>query len=426
MRKLSSKISIAVFLALVSFLIAAFALPAMPAQADSTPECWGVFVGVSDYQYISDLSYCDDDARDLSNILSPVWGSSHVTTLIDSQASKAGILDAIDWLADNAGAEDTVLFTFSGHGSSLGYICPYNALAYSYANDISTTELANAINEIAAGKIVVVLDSCFAGKFQSSLSSNGRVILMACASSELSWDSPSKRNGVFSYYVIKALEEFDIVDANGDYELSAEEIAQYANPLTTVDKSTMHPVLDDRYSGQLALLAKFVFKMNLYLPLGTVVLTLDGNEYKTIPSPMIWVPGVSRTMTVPELIDMGKGTRYVFTKWDDGSVTATRIITKGSYTANYDREHFLKVISAFGETGGDGWYKEGDTAGFSVTDYIELPDTKHIFTGWSGDYTGTEAIASLTMAAPSTVTASWRHEYLLTLNSEYGTLTCAG
>jgi hypothetical protein len=169
MKRLLSRISIAVFLALVLLLISTFALPVMTAQAASTPECWSVHVGISNYQYLNDLTYCDDDAEDIAAELIPVWGSSHVRTLIDSQASKSGILDAISWLANNAGADDTVMFTYSGHGASAGYICPYNSSLYSYSYDISASELASALQAIQADKIVVILDMCFAGKFQNSL-----------------------------------------------------------------------------------------------------------------------------------------------------------------------------------------------------------------------------------------------------------------
>jgi uncharacterized repeat protein (TIGR02543 family) len=428
MKKLLSRISIAVFLALVLFIVTTLVLPVASARADSSTECWAVIAGVSNYLYINDLSYCDDDVRDLSDILSPVWGSSHVRTLINSQASKANILDAIDWLADNAGPEDTVLFSFSGHGSDYqnGYFCPYDSLTYSWANDISSSQLASAFQSVQAGKVVIILDICHAGEFQSSMGTSGRVILMACRSYETSQESGYLQNGVFTYYILQAMDNFEDADANSDNELSAEEVAEYANPLANDYNIWQNPVLYDGYYGELALLARFVFALNTSLPHGTTVLTLDGETYTSAPSPMIWVPGISHTITVPELVDPGTGTRYVFTQWNDGYVMVTRVITHGAYTANYDKEHLLEVISALGDTQGSGWYKDGTSAGFSVTDYIELTDTRHYFTGWSGDYTGTSPSASIYMNAPQTVTANWRHEYLLTLNSAYGTLTGAG
>jgi uncharacterized repeat protein (TIGR02543 family) len=428
MKKLLSRISVALVLTLVLFIVSSLVLPVASARADASTECWAVIIGVSNYQYINDLDYCDDDARDLEEILSSVWGSDHVRMLIDSQATKAGIFDAIDWLADNAGPEDTVLFSFSGHGSDYqdGYFCPYDTLTYSYANDISSSELADAFWPVRAGKIVIVLDICHAAEFQVNMGTSGRVILMACRSYETSEESPNLYNGVYSYFIIQALNSFEDADANHDYELSAEEVADYANPLANDYNSWQHPVLYDGYFGELALLARFVFDINMTLPFGTTVLTLDDEAYTSTPEPKLWVPGVSHTITVPQLVDPGTGTRYVFTQWDDGSVTVTRTITHGSYSAIFEREHLLELISAFGDPQGGGWYKDGASAEFSVTDYIELLDTRHYFTGWSGDYTGTSAAASIYMDGPQTVTANWRNEYLLTLNSAYGTLTGAG
>ncbi len=434
MKKGFTRVAVAAILATVLSLVSTFALPVMPAQADSGPQCWAVIAGVSNYLYINDIDYSDDSAWELSSILGPIWGSNHIRLLVESQATKANILNAIDWLAYNADENDTALFYFSGHGSDYlnGFFFPYDTLVDSFENAISTVELARAFQPVQAGKIAIILDTCHAGCFQYYLSASGRVILMGTRSYEVGWETDYLRHGVFSFFLFQALNNFDIADINGDYELSAEELFWYAGPRTSeyeednYFESIQHPVLDDQYYGDLALLAKFIFSLNISLPYGETVLTLDGYNYTSAPSPMLWIPGVSHTITVPQLVDMGKGTRYVFIQWDDGSVTVTRIVTKGSYTANYNKEQLLQIFSDFDDPQGGGWYKDQTYASFSVTPFIELTDTRHIFTGWSGDYTGTEPTAKLYMDTPKTVTANWRHEYLLTLNSEYGTLTGAG
>jgi hypothetical protein len=428
LKKFLSKIFIAVFLALVLFLVTNFALPVMPALADNPSECWAVIIGVSNYQSIDDLNYADDDAQDLYQAFGPVWGADHITLLKDSQANKAAILSAIDWLADSADANDTVLFFFSGHGSDYGsgYFCPYDSLTYSWDNDISSSELASAFQPVQAEKIVIILDCCHAGAFQYYMSAYGRVVMMACRSYETSEEYWTLEHGVFTYYILEALNAFDDADINNDYELSAEEVAEYANPLAYWWDYSQDPIIDDYYFGELALLAKFIFTLNIDLPYGETILTLDGEDYTSAPSSILWTPGVSHTITVPQMIDQGTGTRYIFTQWDDGSVAIAKIIDKGSYTANYDMEHLLTVISAYGDPQGTGWYKDGSTAEFYLTGFVEEMDTRHIFTGWSGDYWGAETLAYLYMDSPKTVTADWRHEYLLTLNSEYGTLTGDG
>lgn len=422
MKKVLSRVSIAVFIALALFLVSTFALPCLPAQAAATPECWAVLVGVSDYQsvYVNDLDYCDDDAQELYNALSPVWGASHIRLLKDSQATKANILSGISWMASNADASDTVFFSFSGHGRVGGWLCPYDTSPYNYNYDIHANQLADAFWWVNAGKTVIILDICHAGAFQYYVSHSGRVIIMACRADEESEERYALQNGVFTYAILRALAEFDAADANHDYELSAEEVAAYANLLTTQYISTQHPVIDDGYSGELALMAEFVFDMNTSLPAGTNILTIDGANYTSAPPPLLWALDSQHTITVPQFLDSGSGTHYFFHSWSDGGTSATIVISKGAYTAIYDKEYMLTVLSAFGEPQGTGWYDEGGTAHISVTPLIELPDTKHIFTGWSGGYTGTEPAASLVVNAPATVTANWRNEYLLSVNSDYG------
>ena len=118
------------------------------AYADETEvEYWALIVGVSNYQYIEDLYYSYNDARELQEKLAPIWGEDHIKLLVDYEATKANIEDAIkNWLEPHEDTNDVVLFYFSGHGGEyLGdyYIAPYDALLYSYANDIRDNELAS-------------------------------------------------------------------------------------------------------------------------------------------------------------------------------------------------------------------------------------------------------------------------------------------
>ncbi len=418
MGKTVSKTLIISSLALL-LLLTAFILPCAPAQAaDSDPQCWGVFVGVSDYEFINDLYYGDDDAVDFYNTFAPVWGTSNTRLLVDSQAAESDILDAISWLAENADVNDTVVFTYSGHGSESGALCPYD-ITFD-GSGISPRELSEALDQIQAEKIVVILDMCYAGKAQIRLSKDGRVLMLASQSDEFSQEDPHLRNGVFSYFILEALDEFDMLDINQDYELSVEEIAEYANQMTADYESDQNPILDDEYFGELALLAKFLFALNISLPTGTVILTIDGVDYTSPPPGQLWSPGSTHLITVPEAVYVGSGTRYAFTGWNDGDTLATRIISKGFLSADYNLEQLFDIITPFGTATGAGWYSDGAMAGFSITNYIETPDTRHIFSGWSGDFSGTSTTGTIYVDAPKTITANWRTEYLLKLNSEYG------
>lgn len=425
MKKHFFNVTFTALITMAILLVISFALPCLATQADaSDPICWGVFVGVSDYSTNPDLVYADDDAQGLYAALSPVWGASHTKLLVDSVATRTTILNAISWMASNARPQDTVTFTFSGLGVAPGSICPSDFIAPS--GGITTTQLANAFAAVKAQKILIILDCNYSGKFRISLSKEGRVLMLSCGAGEKSIESPQYQHGVFTYFILEALGHFDTYDANHDYELSAEEIAPYANDMTTNVSNLQHPILEDQVSGQLPLIAEFVFSLNDNLPAGTTILTLDGVDYLSTPGAQFWVPGCTHTMTVPDIVYVNNSARYIFTGWEYDSISPTRIISKGSYSTSYRLEYLFIVTSPYGEATGTGWYNSGSTADFSVTPSIETSNTRRYFTSWSGDFTSASPAASLNMDAPKTVTANWRTEYLLTLHSAYNTPIGAG
>ncbi len=407
-------------------------MPGSVAQAAGDPVCWGVFVGVSEYQSFSPQPGFDNDAQELSQTLIPVWGAEHVKVLLNSAATKSAILNAIDWLATKAQPNDTVLFCFAGYRGNGGYCVPYDSLTDSFTNDISTIELKDAFQPVKAKNSVIILQTYGAGLFQTDLSTEGRVVLMSSRSDEHSYSSPILNHSVFMNFVIEALGNFNDADVNHDYQLSAEEVFNYAGPATTeweVNElgypNVQHPLMDDRYSGELPLLSKFSFSSTLPASSGTVA-TLDGVNYNSSIAPRLWAPHGSHILSVPEVVSGGEGKRYVFTSWNDGETSSTIVVSHGAYTANYRTEYLLTINSPFGAPTGAGWYISGINVIFSLTDYIETSDTRHYFTGWSGDFSGNVSSGSIAMDTPKTLTGNWRTEYLLTLDSPYGAPAGAG
>jgi hypothetical protein len=422
MKTLLNKISILTSLVLIVLLATAFLVPCTAAQAAAgDPQCWGVFVGPSTYEYEYSGPW-HNDAQGVYDELSPTWGTSH-TTLVYPYPTKAEILNSINFLVNNAGPNDTALLFISAIGDSPGYIYAYDSDSSSTA--ISPGELNDAIDNIHAGKIVVVLQSYSSGGFVTALSGPNRVIITSSGIGEGAWVSSSLGHSYFAKYLLQAFDNFDNADTNHDSQLSAEEIYNYARPLTTNDHSDQHPQISDQYSGDLPLLAKFSFSTTLPGSSGTVA-TLDGVNFTSSITPRLWVPGGSHTLSVPEVVNSGAGKRYVFTGWNNGEITSSIVVSHGAYTANYKTEYLLTITSPFGNPTGAGWYTSGSNANFSITNYIETSDTKRYFTGWSGDYTGTTSSGSITMNSPKSLTGNWRTEFLLTLNSQYGTPTGAG
>ena len=130
-------------------------------------------------------------------------------------------------------------------------------------------------------------------------------------------------------------------------------------------------------------------------------------------------------------IDHGNGTKHVFESWGtDASGTnyaqSNDITMNGpkTATANWKTQYYLTVNSAYGTTGGAGWYDSDATAYATVTP-LTVPgptDTQYLFTQWTGDASGTTSPSDpITMNAPKTATANWQTQYYLTVSSAYGT-----
>jgi hypothetical protein len=123
-----------------------------------------VVVGISNYQYISDLNLCDDDARAMARLLrSNGWT---VTLLLDNQASKAAIRSAIQ--TQVVGASEFI-FHFSGHGTrygSTGYVCTWDGRTAGtfYSEDELSQDIGRGGPNLRAG---IILDSCHSGEFIS-------------------------------------------------------------------------------------------------------------------------------------------------------------------------------------------------------------------------------------------------------------------
>jgi hypothetical protein len=89
-------------------------------------------------------------------------------------------------------------------------------------------------------------------------------------------------------------------------------------------------------------------------------------------------------------------------------------------TGSYKTQYCLSVSSSYGVVGGQGWYDNGTTA-YATLD-VGLVDhgngTRHAFTSWSGDASGTNYAQSnlITMNGVKAATAQWKTQYCITFS----------
>lgn len=195
-------------------------------------------VGINNYPGTSnDLKGCVNDANDWSDLLQE-YGFT-VEKLLDSQGTRANILNKLGALVNAAGADEVIVFTYSGHGTSV-YDTDgdegdgYDEALYVYDGVLKDDELREIISGMDPdASLIVVSDSCYSGTVTRVLSEgtpryiapekvlgggvNQRVLypesgmkeilVSGCSDSEYSYDAyiNGRYNGAMSRYAIDTI-----------------------------------------------------------------------------------------------------------------------------------------------------------------------------------------------------------------------------
>jgi WD40 repeat protein len=133
-------------------------------------------VGINDYLYLGNRLKLDSAAPDARSIhqafqdLSrPLFRSIESRLLLDRQATRANILNALQWLKQSARPGDKAVVFYAGHGDSqiIGqyYLVPVDArLNDLRSTGVSDEEITRAIGELPC-TTVLMLDACDSGGF---------------------------------------------------------------------------------------------------------------------------------------------------------------------------------------------------------------------------------------------------------------------
>jgi uncharacterized caspase-like protein len=226
----------------------------------------GLCIGINDYPGAdSDLSGCVNDAKDWADTLR--GRGFQVSLLLDGQATKAAMTAAIRDLIAGARQGDTVVVTYSGHGTWVPDasgdepdgrdegLCPHDI---GTRGPLLDDDLHALLSKRTAGvRILLLSDSCHSGSVtrgdESDLDpgmprarflplsawmpadqlparparpaavvtglarAGGDLLLAGCRDTEYSWDTSfgGRPNGAFTYYARKTLQA---LPAGASYE----------------------------------------------------------------------------------------------------------------------------------------------------------------------------------------------------------------
>lgn len=198
------------------------------------PRVFAVMVGISDYGGRGDLPYTADDALKLAESLrrDGVLNPASVT-LVDADATVAGVKNAIQRVGAMAGPNDIFLFFYSGHGSqragTVSATEPDGKTETIVMRDgqISDAEMAQLFAGINARMSLIVLDSCFSGGFGRNVVSRPGVVGLFSSEEDLTSQVAGKfqAGGYLSHFLRTGLSGEANLD--GDDMITAGELTTY-------------------------------------------------------------------------------------------------------------------------------------------------------------------------------------------------------
>jgi Flp pilus assembly protein TadD len=202
---------------------------------------YGLIVGVSNYKEVSELKYAHKDAALISKVINQSFSATqrNITTLINEEATEFAILEGLSSISKNAKSGDLVIFYFAGHGdvayvegSKRGYFLTSLASKsreYEAGGAVRFDAINDSIINITSkgAQVYLITDACRSGNIidaqGASLTLNAlntgyekTTKFISCQANELSYEVDQLGHGVFTYYLVKALDKrFDSESETG-------------------------------------------------------------------------------------------------------------------------------------------------------------------------------------------------------------------
>jgi hypothetical protein len=214
-------------------------------MAETFAQGYALLIGVGQSAYAPwSLPVTVKDARAIRAVLTDPglcgYPDDHVRVLHDQQATRAAILDGLDWLAERVAAEPhaTAVVSFAGHGWLEGttgryFLIPHDVDPLDIPSSTLPAEaFIEALRRVKGERLLAIIDACHAEgmatarggptatKYPRDLKpapppeavvdalkqGAGRAVFSSSRGHQRSWDRPDGKMGVYTYHLIEALQ----------------------------------------------------------------------------------------------------------------------------------------------------------------------------------------------------------------------------
>jgi uncharacterized caspase-like protein len=179
---------------------------------------------VGNNSYAAPIPPLETPIADVSQIAAVLQSRFGFETRIVKDAGKAKIIEALNQVAAEAKADDSVLLFYAGHGYllddvNMGYWIPVDASVKTAQGWISNSDISKLLAAIPARQLMLVSDSCYSGSLtkEQKVTRGGElkpeeilrrrsVLVLSSGADEPVSDEGKEGHSIFAWNLIKTLQ----------------------------------------------------------------------------------------------------------------------------------------------------------------------------------------------------------------------------
>lgn len=204
------------------------------ANQPSDPYTFAVVIGNEKYKNEAEVPFAQNDAKAFKDYVMNTLGlkdESHIKLV--ENAGLNDLLIAVEWLVEamkTSGSEGKAIFYYAGHGipneqDGSAYLLPVDGIGNVPRSGLSLAELYETLGGMQVKSVTVFLDACFSGaKREGGMMNSARgvaikskhsspygnmVVFTAAQGDETAYPWKEQKHGLFTYYLLKKLDETD-------------------------------------------------------------------------------------------------------------------------------------------------------------------------------------------------------------------------
>ncbi|MFH1725757.1 MAG: caspase family protein [Elusimicrobiota bacterium] len=201
-------------------------------RSASRPDDFALVIGIEKYSHVSDARFAARDAQAMrEHLVALGYPERNIILLTGERAGRSGIEKyVISWLPRNVTKDSRVFVYFAGHGApdagtKQAFLLPWDGdPQFLDKTGYPLKRLFAQLNRLQAKNVVLAMDTCFSGAGGRSVLPTGArplmmevagdavpdgkiVVMRAAADNEITDVLEAQSHGVFTYYLLRALND---------------------------------------------------------------------------------------------------------------------------------------------------------------------------------------------------------------------------